>query len=283
MSKILALIDGSVYAKSVCGLVGWSASRLALPVEIVHVLERRGVSPGLDLSGNLDANAGAELLKELATLDEQQNKLAHRKGRAILDAGKTMAAAAGATDISTRLRHGDLIETLSDLEAGADLVIVGKRGEAADFAKLHLGSNIERAVRTSKKPVLAASRVWRAPESFLIAYDGGRSAARVVDYVAASPLLKGLKAHILTVGAETPDARTRLDEAARTLREAGFTVEVSFAAGEPEEAIGAKVDAENIGLLVMGAYGHSRIRSLVIGSTTTAMVRRCKIPVLMIR
>jgi nucleotide-binding universal stress UspA family protein len=33
----------------------------------------------------------------------------------------------------------------------------------------------------------------------------------------------------------------------------------------------------------MGAYGHSRIRSLVIGSTTTAIVRRCKIPVLMFR
>jgi nucleotide-binding universal stress UspA family protein len=38
-----------------------------------------------------------------------------------------------------------------------------------------------------------------------------------------------------------------------------------------------------VDLLVMGAYGHGRIRSLVVGSTTTAMVRRCKIPVLMFR
>jgi nucleotide-binding universal stress UspA family protein len=36
-------------------------------------------------------------------------------------------------------------------------------------------------------------------------------------------------------------------------------------------------------VMVMGAYGHSRIRSLVIGSTTEAMVRRCKVPVLMFR
>ncbi|MCF3974828.1 universal stress protein, partial [Paracoccus salsus] len=37
------------------------------------------------------------------------------------------------------------------------------------------------------------------------------------------------------------------------------------------------------GLLVMGAYGHSRIRSLIIGSTTTAMVQSVKMPVLLYR
>ena len=40
---------------------------------------------------------------------------------------------------------------------------------------------------------------------------------------------------------------------------------------------------EGFGLLVMGAYGHSRIRSLIIGSTTTAMVRAVKVPVLLYR
>jgi len=38
-----------------------------------------------------------------------------------------------------------------------------------------------------------------------------------------------------------------------------------------------------INLLVMGAYGHSRIRYLIIGSTTTEMIRTCKIPVLLFR
>ena len=43
------------------------------------------------------------------------------------------------------------------------------------------------------------------------------------------------------------------------------------------------VDRTAVDLLVMGAYGHSQIRNLIIGSTTTAMVRGCKVPVLMIR
>jgi nucleotide-binding universal stress UspA family protein len=43
------------------------------------------------------------------------------------------------------------------------------------------------------------------------------------------------------------------------------------------------VEADGIDLLVMGAYGHSRIRSMIIGSTTTEMVRSCLIPVMLIR
>lgn len=36
-------------------------------------------------------------------------------------------------------------------------------------------------------------------------------------------------------------------------------------------------------LLVMGAYGQSRISELFVGSTTTAMVRTGKVPVLLFR
>jgi nucleotide-binding universal stress UspA family protein len=43
------------------------------------------------------------------------------------------------------------------------------------------------------------------------------------------------------------------------------------------------VTSEGFDLLVMGAYGHSRIRSLVIGSTTTAMIQAAGIPVLLYR
>jgi len=36
-------------------------------------------------------------------------------------------------------------------------------------------------------------------------------------------------------------------------------------------------------MLVMGAYGHSRIRQLLVGSTTTDMIRRATKPVLILR
>jgi len=282
MSKILALIDGSIYARSVAGLSAWAAGRLGLPVEIAHVLGRR-IPTNFDLSGSLEVEARSLLLQQMADLDEQHGRLAQQKGRAILEAGRADIQANGIGNVSTKLRHGDLLEALADLEADAEMVIIGKRGEAADFAKLHLGSNVERVVRATKRPVMVAARAYVPFSHFLIAYDGGRSANRAVDYVAASALVKGMRCTILSVGADTPENRSRLDAPALLLSRAGFEVEAKLENGEPDEVIGKRVEADGIGLLVMGAYGHSRIRSLVIGSTTTAMVRRCKIPVLMFR
>jgi nucleotide-binding universal stress UspA family protein len=281
MSKILALIDGSVYSQSVTGIAAWAAGRLGLPVEIAHVLGRR-IATNFDLSGRLDANARTALLKEMADLDEQHGRLAQQKGRAILDGARADAAAAGA-EVSTKLRNGDLIEALGDLEADAEIVVIGKRGEAADFAKLHLGSNLERVVRASRKPVLVAARAYAPINHFLIAYDGGPSANRAVDYLVSSPLLKGLRCTVLSVGEDTAENRSRIEAPTRRLREAGFEVSSVLERGEPEDIIGGHVESSGVGLLVMGAYGHSRIRRLVIGSTTTELVRRCKIPVLMFR
>ncbi|WP_346433142.1 universal stress protein [Breoghania sp.] len=44
-----------------------------------------------------------------------------------------------------------------------------------------------------------------------------------------------------------------------------------------------KGEREGFHLLVMDAYGHSRIRSFVIGSTTSEMMRSCKVPILLFR
>jgi nucleotide-binding universal stress UspA family protein len=155
MTKILALVDGSAYAQSVCDFAAWAATRTAAEVELLHVLGRRKTaSTPADLSGSLDADERDELLKELASLDEQKAKLALRRGRILLDDAKARLQTAQVEKVSTKLRHGDLVETVVEFEADADLVVMGKRGEAADFAKGHLGSNLERVGRSSRKPLL---------------------------------------------------------------------------------------------------------------------------------
>ncbi|MCT7961041.1 universal stress protein [Laspinema sp. D1] len=53
--------------------------------------------------------------------------------------------------------------------------------------------------------------------------------------------------------------------------------------GVPEKAIASYITEQNISLLLMGAYGHSRIHHLVIGSTTAQMLRSSNIPVLLFR
>ena len=284
MTKLVALVDGSIYSQSVCEHVAWIAGRTGSDVEILHVIGRRetGSAPQ-DLSGSISLGARTALLEELSSLDEQRAKISQMRGRAILDDAKALLEQAGVSSVATKLRIGDLVDSVAESESDADLIVLGKRGEAADFATAHLGSNLERIVRSSAKPVFVASRAFVPIERFLIAYDGGVSSMKAVDYIARSPLFTGLECRLLMVGQETANNRRQIEGAEALLRGAGLSVTADVIPGQADSVISDIVEDEKIGLLVMGAYGHSRIRNLVIGSTTTEMVRSCRVPVMLFR
>ncbi len=281
--KIVALVDGSIYSASVCEHAAWIASRTGAPVELIHVLGRREASDSHDHSGAIALGARTALMEELAALDAQRAKLISHRGRAILEDATVLLEKAGVTDVTTRLRHGDIVEAVADVEGDARVILIGKRGEAADFAKGHLGSNLERIVRASHKPVFVASRAFRPISKVLVAYDGGASAMKAVDHIARSPLFQGLAVHVVTVGSASPEGTNGLADAKAMLKAAGIEAETSVLPGQPETALAKLVDEAQFDMLVMGAYGHSRIRSLIIGSTTTAMIRACKVPVVLMR
>jgi nucleotide-binding universal stress UspA family protein len=281
--RIVALVDGSIYSASVCDHAAWIAQRTGAPVEVIHVLGRREASDRHDHSGAIALGARTALLEELAALDAQRAKLISHRGRAILEDAAALLDKAGVSNVTTRLRHGDIVEAVADVEGDARVILIGKRGEAADFNKGHLGSNLERIVRASHKPVFVASRAFRPIKKVLVAYDGGASAMKAVDHIARSPLFQGLAVHVVTVGSVTPEGAKGLADAKAMLKAAGIEAETSVLPGQPETALAALVEEAPFDMLVMGAYGHSRIRSLIIGSTTTAMIRSCKVPVVLMR
>lgn len=281
--KIVALVDGSIYSASVCDHTAWIASRTGAPVELIHVLGRREASDTHDHSGAIALGARTALLEELAALDAQRAKLISNRGRAILEDAQALLEKTGVTEVTTRLRHGDIVEAVADVEADARVILIGKRGEAADFAKGHLGSNLERIIRASHKPVFVASRAFKPISKVLVAYDGGASALKAVDHITRSPLFQGLSVQVVTVGTATPEVTKGLVDARAMLKAAGIEAETSVLPGQPEAALAKLVEEAQFDMLVMGAYGHSRIRSLIIGSTTTAMIRACKVPVVLMR
>ena len=279
--KIIALVDGSTYSASVCEHAAWIAGRTGAPVEVIHVLGRREGAATRDHSGAIALGARSALLAELAEIDAARAKLMSRRGRAILDDAQAILDKAGVGEVTTRLRHGDIVETVAGVEAR--VIVIGKRGEAADFATGHPGSNLERIVRASHKPVFVASRAFRPIARVLVAFDGSASATKAIAHVAESPLFPGLDVHVVTVGAGTPEVQRGLDAARARLAAAGIEAEASVLPGQPETALAGMVEAGGFDMLVMGAYGHSRIRSLIIGSTTTAMIGACKVPVVLVR
>ena len=280
MNKILALLDGSIYSESVCHHTAWVAARLAASVEAMHVLGRREGVDKQDLSGTLRLGARSRLLAELAALDEQRAKLTAQQGHAILEDAVAILQADGVAQVTPRLRRGDLLDAVREVEGDMRAIVLGKRGEGADFATGHLGSNLERIVRSTRVPVMVASRAFKPIARVLLAYDDSPSAQRAVDRMAASPVFAGLEVTVVHVGG-TDTAPT--DPAVSRLRAGGLGVSARALPGEPDEVLGRLVADEGFDLLIMGAYGHSRIRSLIIGSTTTAMIQTVRAPVLLYR
>ncbi|NCC34027.1 MAG: universal stress protein [Chloroflexia bacterium] len=281
---ILVCVDGSIYTDSVSEHGAWASQRLRAPVTLIHVSTPPLSYDGpADYSGSLRADEMGTLLEKLTSVDEERGRLDQRKGELIVDHARGVLTAAGVPPQEVLHRRGSLVETLAEYDDTAQLIVLGKRGEHADFATLHLGANLERVVRGARVPVLVASRAFKAIERFAIAYDGGPSITKALTYVAASPLLKGLEAHLITVGQDNTETRGALNAAAAQLTKRGFTVKTQLQPGRPDQVIASYGEANAINLLVMGAYGHSRIRNLVIGSTTSATLRSCLVPVLLFR
>jgi nucleotide-binding universal stress UspA family protein len=162
-------------------------------------------------------------------------------------------------------------------------VVIGRRGEAEARAAGHLGRNLERIIRASQRPVVIAAQDFRPPRRFLIAYDGGASAERAVDALVRNPVLADAEGHVLLVGEGTAAERQRLDSVLARLTGAGYSVTGDIRPGDPDHRIPETVAAEEIDLLVMGAFGHSRIRTLMVGSTTTAVLRTSPVSMLVVR
>lgn len=283
MNQIMACIDGSAQAAAVCDCAAWASLQLDAPLTLLHVLDQQQYPAAGNLSGIIGLGSREYLLEELAALDEKRSKLALEEGRMMLDSARQWVITAGIAQPDVRQRHGDLVETLRDLEADIRLLVIGKQGEDSGNDLQLIGSQLESVIRTLHRPILVTPASFSVPTSVMLAFDGSDTSRKGVEMLASSPLFKGIPIHLVMVGDDNGEHRALLDSARDALVSAGFDVHIALRSGEVEPALHAYQAEHQIGLLVMGAYGHSRIRQFLVGSTTTRMIRSTTTPLLLLR
>lgn len=284
--KVLACIDESRYAESVCDYARWSAAQMDAPLSLLHVIPDPpggAVDSGSNLTGTIGFGARKRLLEQLATLDAQRSRIAVEQGRHLLAAALERLAGEDLTSIETRQRHGELVDALVALEAETRMFVVGKRGTESESEHGHLGSHLEQIIRALHRPVLIAQQVFAPPSRMLFAHDGSATARKGVDMITRSPLLRGIPCHIVSAGSDPDRYQPALDEAAKVFSDAGFEVTTAVVPGEPHTALHRYQADHDIDLMVMGAYGHSRVHRFFLGSTTTEMIRRCTVSLMVLR
>jgi len=168
----------------------------------------------------------------------------------------------------------------------ADLVILGQRGPGDSVLDDPDPADV---VLDAGCPVLIvpyAGQFERIERHALIAWNASRQAARAVRD--ALPLLQICRnVTVLAVnprqGAQGHGQEPGANIALHLARH-GITVEIdsSFAPdGDPASEILSRAADYGSDLIVMGAYGHSRMRELVLGSVTRSILQQMTVPVLM--
>lgn len=285
MKKILVCTDGSDYSDVCCHYAIWLARLLDAQVDVVHVTEfAQMLEPTLAL--NIGGGLGMAPIEEL--YDQIQRLESQKSEKTKVDVIKLFEENNLLDRTTYYQKTGDLVEILDTFETGdngCDIVLLGKRGEHANLAKGHLGSSLERIVRSSKKPCLVTPRSFREIKKIALACDGGPSVQKAIDFLKRTPALKAFDLTVMSVDESLPigKAQQNLVDAQIPLAAAGYNPSTKLIQGPVEEMITAAVEEDKIDLLIMGAYGHSRIRELLIGSTTTVLLHSCKIPLMLFR
>lgn len=281
---ILACIDGSAVTQSVCDYAAWYANKLNLPVGLLHVSDVPA-SIRRDLSGAIGVNSRQFLLEELSQLDEERAKVVNSYSNALVQDAKGHIKN-NFSDIDVRIyqRRGKLLPAIEHFKTENRAIVMGRRGEDHKHSRINIGSQIETVARASDIPVLICSEAFKEPSSYMIAFDGSKTAIKAAWRVARSPVLKALQGHIVMINNQNDDAKQSLSAAAAQLEDAGYKVDAHhLSAADAVNGLLTFQADNHIDIMVVGAYGNSKLQQLFLGSTTTEIIASTLSPVILVR
>lgn len=192
-----------------------------------------------------------------------------------------LAQANGVRSFESRLIEDDAQGGLVAQARYADLVVVSQFEPSDPVARLSSGL-VEYVLMTAARPLLIVPNAERAtPRHPLVAWNGSREATRAL--ADALPLLvRASKVTLAQVNPPPDSGQDRL-EVARHLRRHGIHADpvVVDTDDEVTDALLRLVEQRGCDLLVMGGYGHARLRELVLGGVTERLLREATVPLLM--
>lgn len=282
MKKIIACVDGSPLASSVCQAGAWLSERLAAPLVLLHSIEKDR-SANVNLAGNIGLGANETLLQELAEHDAQKSKLLKAHSKALLEQLQQSLPELN-HPVETLERFGDVNHTLSDIKALIRCYVMGRSGED-HINETHLvGSHIESALRVIDRSLLLTVGEFKQPKSFLLAYDGREQANLAIERLLETKLLANCACHLVMVGNTSHATKDAFDKELSRLESQFASITAHFVdGGNIAETLLAKQLELNVDLTVMGAFSHSKVRQFFVGSNTLKLIANSSTSLLVIK
>ena len=283
INKILIPTDGSANSHTALEYGIYIARKLEASLTGLHVIDVNLIQGPLltDISGSVGMPPYEGFFDAIEkSLDE--------KADFILNEFQERCQMAGVKS-EAKKTIGKISPVIIEEAKTADMILMAKKGEHFHLKEGGiLGSVAESVTRSSGKPVLVTPENFVELESMALAYDGSDSASKALHL---SLDLSRQNAWPLTVIIVTSDDKktaalaAQVEEANQKDREEPpkADCETIILTGKETDEIIKFIREGSVELMVMGAYGHNRLRELFLGSTTSQVVRKSPIPVLLIR
>lgn len=214
-----------------------------------------------------------------AEIIEAQRRQA-MESAAALESAFRAAAAAQKVEADWALEEGDAADILVRRAGLADLLVISQAQEGSPGV-------VDDVVVSAPTPTLLipyAGDFAEIGRRALVAWNGSREAARAMRD--AAPLLAKAESTTLVAVGLAEERQAELQAACAFLARHGVKADARSLPGTDIDVgdvlLNAVSDLE-ADLLVMGAYGHSRLRELVLGGATRQVLRSMTVPVLMSR
>jgi len=179
---------------------------------------------------------------------------------------------------------GNIGDVIIDESKDADLIVMARKGEHFHLNEGSLlGSVAKAVVRHAGKPVLITPERFLEIESMALAYDGSLPAQKALDLSLAVSEKARWPMTVIIVTSDRQKAADLSSQVEDRAQHGAADCEIITLSGREPDEILKFIREGSVELMVMGAYGHNRLHELLVGSTTSHIIKNSPIPVLLIR
>ena len=225
---------------------------------------------------------------EYETIGASVFKKEEKEALEYLDGVKARALQEGVS-CYTVLREGEKPDQLIAAEAAekkVDMIVIGRRGRSG-LMKVLMGSVAAKVIGHAPCKVLVVPRAARVEgRNILAATDGStHSLAAAAEAIGIAKRCGGAVLALSTVHVEgeREEAKANVNAVVELGRKEGVPVEALTPPGRSSEAIVEIAGGRGVDLIVMGAYGKTGLKKILMGSSTEKVIGHANCAVLVVR
>ncbi|MBX1885364.1 universal stress protein [Campylobacter peloridis] len=276
--KILVCIDVLEPCKESVDYGVYLAKKLNLALMFLYTIEPNFTNAELACSFGIGASGC--VIEDLVEEQTQKNENLFKKGKRILNEFCAYAKDQGVKECFSVQRDGDLEEVLKDYNGKIRLAIAGLKGGGR---KNKIGIHTEELVRALNVPILLVNSAFKEINSVMMAYDGSNLAKKAIEQAIQKPIFKEAKRYVVNVSKDEKNSCELLEHVSKLFKNVNLEVETKHLNGEVSQALFDFWEQNDVDLLIMGAYSHHWLKSILFGSLTNEILTKAKKPLLLIR